>query len=387
MNKTKCILVMLYLFITQIITAQNYEQLISDAQNNIQVKDYCKALDKYGLAFKTTDGIAEKNPYTFYYAAISAIKCNDDTEKALIWLSEAQKNGLGSKAEDISYIENDSTFIKLHKFVEWNKIISSMKERTAEKKITENRLNKEWDASIKENVLNIKNKKKPNATPLFVLYFTEVKELKVPYLVYIPSKYDFKIPLKMIVYLHGGVVNTDKYNYDNYQLQQEPIFSIGENLNAIIVYPLGKKDFGWVNQQDAFDNIFSIVSQVRKRFKIDKKNIILGGMSNGGTATFYYASQKPNIFKGFFAISSNPNVLLSKIKFDNLSQGKKLITLNSKDDSVYNFKEVEDVYMKNKSIAKDWEFRSVNEGGHGFIYNPEKDNNILENVIKELLEK
>lgn len=387
MNKTKCILVMLYLFITQIITAQNYEQLISDAQNNIQVKDYCKALDKYGLAFKTTDGIAEKNPYTFYYAAISAIKCNDDTEKALIWLSEAQKNGLGSKAEDISYIENDSTFIKLHKFVEWNKIISSMKERTAEKQITENRLNKEWDASIKENVLNIKNKKKPNATPLFVLYFTEVKELKVPYLVYIPSKYDFKIPLKMIVYLHGGVVNTDKYNYDNYQLQQEPIFSIGENLNAIIVYPLGKKDFGWVNQQDAFDNIFSIVSQVRKRFKIDKKNIILGGMSNGGTATFYYASQKPNIFKGFFAISSNPNVLLSKIKFDNLSQGKKLITLNSKDDSVYNFKEVEDVYMKNKSIAKDWEFRSVNEGGHGFIYNPEKDNNILENVIKELLEK
>jgi predicted peptidase len=217
----------------------------------------------------------------------------------------------------------------------------------------------------------------------FVLYFTKVKDLEVPYLVYVPQKYNFKTPLKMIVYLHGGVVSLDKFNYDNFQIQQEPIFSVGEDLNAIVVYPFGKKDFGWVNQQKAFDNVFTVVDQVMKNFRIDKKNIILGGMSNGGTATFYYASQKPNVFKSFFAISSNPNVLLDRIKFSNLSQGKKIITLNSKDDNVYNFKEVENTYLKNKTIAKDWEFLSIEEGDHGFIYNPQKGKNILEEIIKK----
>ena len=187
--------------------------------------------------------------------------------------------------------------------------------------------------------------------------------------------------------MHGGVVSSEKYNFDNHLLQKEPIFSVGEDLNAIVVYPFGKKDFGWVKQQEAFDNVLTVIDQVRKDFQVDKNNIVLGGMSNGGTATFYYASLKPNIFKGFFAIVPNPNVLLEKINFKNLNQGKKLISINSKDDSVYAFKEVEEIYLKNKSISKDWIFRTVDEGDHGLIYEPGKGKDVLENVIKELLEK
>lgn len=235
----------------------------------------------------------------------------------------SRKKGLVSKTEELSYVESDSAFIKLHALKEWSEIINSMKGKINGKKIQEDKLNKEWNSSIIKNVLNIKNKIKLGSKSEFALYFTKVKNLEVPYLVYVPREYNFKTPLKMIVYLHGGVVSLDKFNYDNYQIQQEPIFSVGEDLNAIVVYPFGKKDFGWVNQQKAFDNVFTVVDQVMKNFRIDKKNIILGGMSNGGTATFYYASQKPNVFKGFFAISSNPNVLLDRIKFSNLSQGKK----------------------------------------------------------------
>ncbi|WP_312752022.1 hypothetical protein [Epilithonimonas hominis] len=367
--------------------AQNYDQLIDEAQNNIQKKNYCEALTKYNQALETQEGTSEKNPYTFYYAAMSASRCNDDN-KAIKWLSLAQKNGLGNKLEEINYIETDSAFIKLHNLKEWNEIVNSMKKNVNERKVMTDKLNKEWNTSIRENVVLIKNKKNIGSTsPRFALYFTKVGNLDVPYLVFIPKNYNFKTPSKLIVYLHGGVVSTERFNDDNYQIQQEPIFTIGENLNAIIVYPFGKRDFGWVSQPEAFENIFTIIKQVRNNFKVDEKNIILGGMSNGGTATFYYASQKPNMFKGFFALSSNPSLLSDKIIFGNLSQGKKLITLNSKDDNVYNFKEVENTFIKNKEISKDWDFRSLDEGGHGFMYEGEKGKKILEEIIKSLYEK
>lgn len=379
-------LLLVYFFIsTSFITAQTYEQLLTEAQNNIQSKKYCEAQEKFDKALKTKEGEGENNPFVFYAAAASAGRCGNHNN-AISWLDQADKKGLVSKKEELSYIESDSAFIKLHPLKEWNDIITSMKLRISEKIAQENKLNKEWNISIKENALSIKNKRSLDPKSGFALYFTKVKDLEVPYMVYIPQKYDFKTPVSLIVYLHGGVVSTDKFNYDNYQIQQEPIFSIGEDLNAIVVYPFGKKDFGWVSQQEAFDNVLTIIDQVRSNFKIDKKNIILGGMSNGGTAAFYYASQKPNIFKGFYAISSNPNVLLDKIKFGNLSQGKEFITLNAKDDSVYNFKDVESIYSKYKAGATDWKFRSVEDGDHGLIYNPEKGKDIFENIVKELLQ-
>ncbi|WP_160138572.1 prolyl oligopeptidase family serine peptidase [Chryseobacterium sp. c4a] len=375
----------LYIFIFQPLIGQNYEQLILEAQNNIQKKDYCKALASYNLALKTPEGVSEKNPYTFYYAAISASHCNDNNQ-SILWLSEAQKKGLGNKPGEINHIEKDSAFEKLHELKEWNEIIGKMKESIIEKQAIEDKLNKEWNQSIQENALKLMDKKGLTTGSGYALFFTQVKDLKVPYLVFIPQKFDFQKPSKMIVYLHGGIVSTDRFNHDQYQLQQEPIFSIADTLNTIVVYPLGKKDFGWVNQQEAFDNIFTIINNVKKNFKIDEKNIFLGGMSNGGNATFYFATQKPNIFKGFFAISANPHAFPRKIEFKNLAQGKKFITLNCQDDSVYNFKEVEKVYLDNKGLAKDWTFRSLPEGEHGFIYNPENGKDLLGEVVKSLIE-
>lgn len=386
MRKSYYLFFALYLFTNQFIKSQNYQQLLNDAQSDVQEKKYCNALSNFKKALTTEEGIEEKNKFVFYTAAVSAGHCND-SKTAINWLLQAQDKGLVSKSEELKYIQSDSAFTKLHQLPEWNGIINQMKESIINKQASEDKLNKDWNASIKENVLNLKNKKSLGSKPIFALYFTKVKDFEVPYLVYIPHKYDYKTPMKVVVYLHGGVVNAEKFNDDNYQIQQEPIFSIGENLDAIVVYPFGKKDFGWVNQQEAFDNIFQIVDQVKKDFKVDKKNIILGGMSNGGTATFYYASQKPTIFKGFYAISADPNVLLSRIKFENISQGKKLISINTKDDSVYEFKGVENIYLKNKAIAKDWDFRSETDGDHGFIYDPANGGKIFQDVIKELLEK
>ena len=104
------------------------------------------------------------------------------------------------------------------------------------------------------------------------------------------------------------------------------------------------------------------------------------------TATFWFASQKPNIFSGFFAISAFPKLNFEELKFENISQGKPFYSLNDQNDKVYNFKEVESIYNQQKAKAKDWKFDSITNIGHGFIYNHEDGINILTTLIKELIE-
>jgi triacylglycerol esterase/lipase EstA (alpha/beta hydrolase family) len=159
MGKSKYGCLILFFFINSTIKSQNYEQLLTDAQSDIQEKNYCKAVEAFNLALKTQEGVAENNPFVFYTAATSAGYCGNN-EYAIGWLSQAEKKGLVSKTEELSYVESDSAFIKLHALKEWSEIINSMKGKINEKKIQEDKLNKEWNSSILENVLNIKNKKK-----------------------------------------------------------------------------------------------------------------------------------------------------------------------------------------------------------------------------------
>ncbi|GEM_PF-3388434 len=96
------------------------------------------------------------------------------------------------------------------------------------------------------------------------------------------------------------------------------------------------EDFGWVNQKEAFENILNIVNEVKMKYHLEHSKIYLCGMSNGGSATFWFASQKPNIFNGFFAISAFPKLNFSEINFDNISQNKPFIMLSDLNDKLYN---------------------------------------------------
>ena len=157
-------------------------------------------------------------------------------------------------------------------------------------------------------------------------------------------------------------------------------FKVADHFNSIIIYPFGKKDFGWMNQNKAFENIYKILNQVKSTYNIDKKNIYLGGMSNGGTATFWFASQRPSIFTGFYAISANPKLEIGNINFN---FDKPFYEIHTKDDSVFKFDDVEKIYNTNKS--RNWHFESIANGDHGIIYQ-QNGNEVLENLLKELIE-
>ena len=378
----KQILTVITLLIAQVTFAQSYDEQMGKAGEALQKKEYCNALTIFKTAFKDT---TKTGAYDFAYAAVAAVNCDDD-KQALVWLKKGQQKGLGQNTEEINGISNDSVFLKLRKYPAWSAFVSAMKQALVDKEMLQKKQNDKWVETITANKIKVNPKGKFNkCKPGFALYFSKVDTLEVPYLVYIPKTYDAAKPMRAIVYLHGGVANETNFNFKNSELGSgEPIFSMGDTYNSIIIYPFGKKDFGWIDQLAAFKNVLTIVDKVKATYNVDNKNIFLGGMSNGGTATFWFAAQKPNIFKGFYALSALPMLKIEVINFNNLTEDKPFYSIHAKDDDVYKFEDVNKVYNDNKAVAKGWTFETLQSGGHGFIYQ-QNGREVLKSIFKKIL--
>lgn len=367
----------LLLFITLSVAtfsfAQSSQDELEKAATFIQAKDYCSA---YNIFEKNLNS-ETNSAFDYYYATVSAAKC-DKTDQAFIWLSEAKNKGLGLRTGELDYLLKDENLKSLHTNDKWKLFISSIHSALEEKAIAEKAKSKEWVQLITSNAITSGKKfSQPNSG--YALYYSEAGSQKVPYLVYVPSSYSAKSSTKAIVFLHGGIVSTADYNDQNPEIKGEPIFQYGETHNTIIIYPFGKKDFGWVNQLDAFKNIVTITKDVQNKYNIDKNKIYLGGMSNGGTATFWFASQKNLPYKGYFAISALPKLNIGEIDFKNISEP--LYSINAKDDKVYNYDEVNKIYLEHQN--KNWHFETAETGNHGLIYN-ENGQEILSNLLEKL---
>ena len=364
---------------------QSYDDQLNNAGQALQKKDFCTALTIFQTAFKDSSKIGT---YDYAFAASAAANCNSE-KLALIWLRKSQQKGLGQSLDEIGFISNDSVFLKLRSYPEWTAIISDMKKAIVEKQELQAKKVVEWTTKINSNKISEKkNQKFVKPKSGFALYYTTVDTLQVPYIVYIPKDYNILKPMQTVVYLHGGIVSTEKFNFDNPELATgEPIFSVGDTFNSIIIYPFGKKDFGWVAQKKAFENVLTIIENAQQFYNIDKKRIFIGGMSNGGTATFWFASQKPNIFNGFYAFSALPKLEIGDINFKNLSQGKSFYSINSKDDDVFKYNDVLSIYNTQKAESKDWQFETLDKGNHGFIYDPANGKQIVNNLFRKLLTK
>lgn len=369
-----------FVLLSTIAFCQSYEDLMEQSSSHIQEKNFERAYSTFLKAFKDSSKIGI---YDLTSAAFVAVQVGKP-QQGIDWLQQSIDKGLGKNKQELDYILRDSSFIILHSLKEWKKITKSIKDNYV------NGIQKLKNDSI--SWINEITDKEGNTGKLsrlrsgFTLNYEKHDDVNVPYLVYIPKKFNHKTKNNIIVYLHGGVANTHEFNYQDPQTKKEPIFKAADSLNFMVIYPFGKKSFGWVNQPEAFENILSIIRSVKHRYSLEKGNIYFGGMSNGGTATFWFASQKPNIFSGFFAISAFPKLNFEELKFENISQGKPFYSLNDQNDKVYNFEEVEFIYNQQKAKARDWKFDSITNIGHGFIYNHENGINILTTLIKELIE-
>lgn len=350
--------------------SQSYESEMSAADNFIKNKDYCSAVKVFEKNLKQD----KSSNFEYYYASVSAINCNND-KLALTWLQEAVNKGLGMKEGEVDYLVKDPNFEKVHDTEAWKQIISSIKANLAKKK-------DDWIKLISQNALpaNKTSKHFQKANAGYALYLSKAGTENVPYLVFVPKTYDEKKASRAVVFLHGGVVSISDYYYDKPDVVTEPIFKFGEDENTIIIYPFAKKDFGWVNQIEAFKNVVAITKEVEKKYNIDKNKIVLGGMSNGGTATFWFATQPNMPYSGYFAVSATPKLKVENVDFKKIS--KSFYSINAKDDDIFKYDEVHQIYEQNKN--KNWHFETQETGGHGLIYN-ENGGEILTDIIRKTM--
>ncbi len=372
----KKVLLLLLTFIPTLIYAQTYEEKLNKAGQALEKKEYCEALTFFEDAFKETTKIGA---YDLAFGSTAALNCKKE-KLALAWLKLSQEKGLGLNPGEADNISKDPVFEKLHQYNEWTEFVNAMKKAFKEKEIADLKKKEDWKKTILLN--SVKNKSDAVKTG-YALYFTKVDDQEIPFIVYVPYNYNSKNKSEAFVYLHGGIMNTENFNFEDPAITGEPIFEIGKEFNAIIIYPFGKKDFGWVNQLKAFQNIYTVIENVKSKYNIG--SIYLGGMSNGGTAAFWFANQKQNQFKGFYAFSPNPKLEIGAINFKNLSQGKPFLSINAIDDNLFNYKDVFSVYTDNKDLATDWDFKTIETGNHGFIYNGKEGLNTMRDLFTKLI--
>lgn len=231
--------------------------------------------------------------------------------------------------------------------------------------------NKEWLKTITANAISKAGDRtsflKAPSGP--ALYFTKAGDINVPYLVYVPRDYDPTHSQPAVVFLHGAILARDSFQYKSPEIAIEPIFSIADTFNTIVIFPFARQDFKWAGgQSQAYENIITIIQQVEQYYNIDKKKIYIGGISMGGNATFWFINNKPEMFAGFYTFSAMPGSGSSTMKYTNITAQKPLYSINAKDDPVFPYTDVEAAHQHHRDEAPGWSFTTVETGGHRFIY-------------------
>jgi hypothetical protein len=128
-----------------------------------------------------------------------------------------------------------------------------------------------------------------------------------PYAVYVPSSYDSKTPMPLLVHLHGIVGRPDiERNLSTY-VGDSAIMGAAEKRGCFVLFPFGQKGATWFDQV-GITNIITQVRTLKSKFNIDDDRVYLSGISDGASAAFLFAMIQPNDFASFAALNGSMGV-------------------------------------------------------------------------------
>lgn len=126
-----------------------------------------------------------------------------------------------------------------------------------------------------------------------------------PYRLYIPSAYDGKRALPLLVALHG--TGGDQNQYFEGEAYHNGIYKVeAEKRGVVVLCPLGADADGlpteWRGESEL--NVLAAVEDVRRRFRIDPDRIVCTGQSMGGTGATYLCCRYPDLFAAGVPLAS-----------------------------------------------------------------------------------
>jgi len=181
-----------------------------------------------------------------------------------------------------------------------------------------------------------------------------------PYTVDVPQTYDPAKKYQVRVQLHGGVMRPDPAARGD--------GSIGALAGVEQIYVLPQS---WAEAQwwapDQFDNVRAIVDSVKRTYNVDENRVVLSGVSDGGTATYYFAMRDTTPYasflplNGFILVLRNRDLDIRGALYPHNLTNKPFFVVNGGKDPLYPASRVEPFIKQFES------------GGLRVVYKPQPD--------------
>ena len=141
----------------------------------------------------------------------------------------------------------------------------------------------------------------PAGRDLRLSYKSPVDGSRQPYRLYVPSCYDGRTRLPLAVFLHGTSGNESTV-FDDARYGSGIIKTVAEKYRVLLVSPLG---WGAYEYRDIGENdVFCVLDEVRKHYRIDDDRIYLTGHSMGGSGAAYLGLHHPDLFAAVAPLSA-----------------------------------------------------------------------------------
>lgn len=133
----------------------------------------------------------------------------------------------------------------------------------------------------------------PPGKDLRLAYVSQIDSTEQPYRIYVPSIYDGRRAMPLIFALHG-TSGTEATMFEAEHYLRGGIKQAAEKHGVLLVSPLGrgKTEYRGIGEND----VFCVLEDVRRRYRVDEDRIYLTGHSMGATGAAYLALHHPDVF-------------------------------------------------------------------------------------------
>jgi poly(3-hydroxybutyrate) depolymerase len=191
------------------------------------------------------------------------------------------------------------------------------------------------------------------------------------YYLYVPQNAGTQ-PLPALILHHGtGGIGLEMINMWR---------SMADSEHIILIAPRGEHGFGWMVPDDGPMMQIQIVEELKRTLPIDPRRVYLFGYSNGGDFVFYAGIQQASYFAasaiGFAALRPRQFPML-----DLPTRKEPLWYTAGTLDMTYTIQEARDTVAALQ--ARNWQLEYMERPGVGHAYDPDLQNPIAWNFLKQ----
>ena len=202
------------------------------------------------------------------------------------------------------------------------------------------------------------------------------------YAVTIPERYDPSRPYQVRIQLHGGVMMRHS------AVPPQNAGGIGNLAGAeqIYIVPFAWDAAAWWTD-DQLLNLRAILDRAKRDFNIDENRVVVSGVSDGGTGTYYVAMRDTTPYaaflplNGFMMVLAAPDLLVDGPVFPNNMKNKPFFIVNGLRDPLYPVKTVQPYveHYKDGGVSVDYH---PQDAGHNTSWWPQVKE-VYEQFVRE----